>query len=353
MSSLSKTTSTMASKFMFSLSPRVTGEWMASHAKHITIDDCGVEKCAKFLLDRILSGKIRLESLFQKDGIHRKAVDDENFGANYVFFISTLNFSFWTPEEGPKWQVEYNGSLHTGYMGLVAAVNKALDNGVNLTDPHYYADITEDKLNRFLMGEGSIPCALVGERVRCLREVADVLKSKFSGSVPVMIKKAENSADRLLDIVTDNFPCFRDNAMMGEGQTRVSFHKRAQIFIADLWGMNEGKGIGRFEDIEALTMFADYRVPQSLQYFGALKYSDELLSELRKNEVMASGCQFEVEIRGCSIRAVDLVVKKIKTMDADCKVNAVLVDYFLWGFRRELAEEMKKFPFHKTRSVFY
>ena len=122
-------------------------------------------------------------------------------------------------------------------------------------------------------------------------------------------------------------------------------------------------------------MFADYRVPQSLQYFGALKYSDvsspplvdtficvivgflmlfqELLSELRKNEVMASGCQFEVEIRGCSIRAVDLVVKKIKTMDADCKVNAVLVDYFLWGFRRELAEEMKKFPFHKTRSVFY
>ena len=79
----------------------------------------------------------------------------------------------------------------------------------------------------------------------------------------------------------------------------------------------------------------------------------ELLTELRKNEVMASGCQFEVEIRGCSIRAVDLVVEKVKTLDADCKVNAVLVDYFLWGFRRERAEEMVKFPFHKTRSVFY
>ena len=77
------------------------------------------------------------------------------------------------------------------------------------------------------------------------------------------------------------------------------------------------------------------------------------MSELRKNEVMASGCQIEAEIRGCSIRAVDLVVDKVKMMDADCKVNAVLVDYFLWGFRRELAEEMKKFPFHKTRSVFY
>ena len=74
---------------------------------------------------------------------------------------------------------------------------------------------------------------------------------------------------------------------------------------------------------------------------------------MRKNEVMASGCNFEVEIRGCSIHAVDLVVEKVKKLDADCKVNAVLVDYFLWGFRRERAEEMEKFPFHKTRSVFY
>ena len=90
-----------------SLSPRSSGEWIASNAKHISIEDPGIEKCAKFLLDRIQSGKIQLESLFQKDGIHKKAIDDEDFGANYVFFISTLNFSFWTPEEGPKWQVEY------------------------------------------------------------------------------------------------------------------------------------------------------------------------------------------------------------------------------------------------------
>ena len=165
----------------------------------------------------------------------------------------------------------FQGSLHTGYMGLVAAVNKALDNGINLTDPQFYGNITEDNLNKLLMGEGGVPCALVGERARCLREVSDVLKSWFNGSVTEMIKKAENSAERLLQLVTGKFPCFCDSAVLFG---RVSFHKRAQIFIADLWGMNEGKGIGRFDDIEVLTMFADYRVPQSLQYFGALKYSD-------------------------------------------------------------------------------
>ena len=165
----------------------------------------------------------------------------------------------------------FQGSLHTGYMGLVAAVNKALDSGINLTDPQFYGNITEDQLNKLLMGEGGVPCALVGERARCLREVSDVLKSWFNGSVTEMIKKAENSAERLLQLVTGKFPCFCDSAVLFG---RVSFHKRAQIFIADLWGMNEGKGIVRFDDIEVLTMFADYRVPQSLQYFGALKYSD-------------------------------------------------------------------------------
>ena len=159
-------------------------------------------------------------------------------------------------------------------MGLVAAVNKALDSGINLTDPQFYGNITEDQLNKLLMGEGGVPCALVGERARCLREVSDVLKSWFNGSVTEMIKKAENSAERLLQLVTGKFPCFCDSVVMEDERTRLSFHKRAQIFIADLWGMNEGKGIGRFDDIEALTMFADYRVPQSLQYFGALKYSD-------------------------------------------------------------------------------
>ena len=160
-------------------------------------------------------------------------------------------------------------------MGLLAAVNKALDNGINITDPEYYADMTEEKLNSLLMGEDGVPCTSVGERVRCLREVASVLKSEYGSSVSAMIKSAEHSAEKLLDIMTVKFPCFCDGATVGEaGGTRVSFHKRAQFFIADLWGLNRGNGIGHFEDIEALTLFADYRVPQSLQYFGVLKYSD-------------------------------------------------------------------------------
>lgn len=39
----------------------------------------------------------------------------------------------------------------------------------------------------------------------------------------------------------------------------VTFYKRAQILIADLWLAFKGKSYGHFEDIDSLTAFADYR----------------------------------------------------------------------------------------------
>lgn len=38
------------------------------------------------------------------------------------------------------------------------------------------------------------------------------------------------------------------------------FYKRAQIFVGDVYGALQGKGLGAFNDIHELTMFADYRV---------------------------------------------------------------------------------------------
>lgn len=62
--------------------------------------------------------------------------------------------------------------------------------------------------------------------------------------------------------------------------TRVSFYKRAQILVADLWGLMEARGEGDVISIDWLTMFADYRVPQALVYLGVLRYSDALLRAL-------------------------------------------------------------------------
>ena len=69
---------------------------------------------------------------------------------------------------------------------------------------------------------------------------------------------------------------------------------------------------------------------------------------------LESGDPREVEIRGCSIEAVERIVEIVnKNLDNDRKVNAIQMDNFLWGFRREKAEEMKAYPYHRVRSIFY
>lgn len=62
---------------------------------------------------------------------------------------------------------------------------------------------------------------------------------------------------------------------------RICFYKRAQILVADFWGMMEARGERSITNIDWLTMFADYRVPQALVYLGVLRYSDSLLQALK------------------------------------------------------------------------
>lgn len=82
-------------------------------------------------------------------------------------------------------------------------------------------------------------------------------------------------------------------------------YKRAQIFAADLWGAFKGKGYGEFHDIDSVTMFADYIVPAVLQRLGVLKYSANLSSKIEANGEISSGSEEEIELRACSIYAVE------------------------------------------------
>ena len=61
---------------------------------------------------------------------------------------------------------------------------------------------------------------------------------------------------------------------------QVLFYKRAQIFVADVFGAFQGQDLGRFSDIQELTMFADYRVPVVLRLKGILEYSTPLATKV-------------------------------------------------------------------------
>lgn len=291
---------------------------------------------------------------FSQHAFHPKSTDPT--ASNWVFLIDTLNFCFWTPGNDTKWKVD--GS--TGYFALCAAIKRAIDGNMDITNPKVYSQITLSQLEAILEGDddGMTKCPLLAERVECLHQVGALLLEKYDGNFENCVKAAGGSAKRLLAQVVDDFPCYRDEATFaGE---RVSIYKRAQILIGDLWSCYRGQGLGHFDDIDEVTMFADYRVPQVLVHFGCLEYSNELLSILKQDRLMDNGCAEEVEIRGASIHAVELlkneVLKELELNHPEisrANVNSVLLDHFLWDYRRRFAKELEHIPFHKTISVYY
>jgi Potential Queuosine, Q, salvage protein family len=60
--------------------------------------------------------------------LHPKAKNEDTI--NLIFTIDLLNFSFWS-ESGPdqRYAVRYKGKNWTGYWSLVAALQRALDEG--------------------------------------------------------------------------------------------------------------------------------------------------------------------------------------------------------------------------------
>lgn len=334
------------------LLPRAAGEFIVNHAKHLKINNAGIDKLFRAVLEGLMTKEISVDNFSQHE-FHPKPSDPNCL--NWMFLIDTLNFCFWTPGDATKWKVQGQ----TGYFALCAAINRAMKAGEDITNPKFYGKLNEEDLERILMSDdGQTKAPLIENRVKCLKEVSEKLLQKYNGNFENCIKQCEKSAQKLLQLIVEEFPCFRDEAVF-EGE-RVGIYKRAQILIGDIWACFRGQGLGEFTDINTITMFADYRVPQVLVHFSALEYGDELMKSLQCNEILENGSAKEVEIRGASIYIVeelkDRVLAHIREQKLNIStqnVNSVLLDHFLWDYRRRHADELEYIPFHKTYSVYY
>lgn len=217
---------------------RSTTEWVMSQAKHVTIDDAALQKEA----DKLLA----LPPLKSKWGdypthFYREGSD---LMAQYVLVMDSLNFCFW-----PNKNIEYDN--------LAGPLRDVITKDEHAFDGSRLANISKEELVSWL-GD-SFP--LLDERLRLLREVGAALATHFDGKASNLIKSANGSAAKLVELMTAHFPGFRDHSVYRGRQ--VFLYKRVQIFVGDVWGAYEGKGLGKFYDIGELTMFPDY----SMCYF--------------------------------------------------------------------------------------
>lgn len=180
-----------------------------------------------------------------------------------------------------------------------------------------------------------------------------------------------------MNTLSRDFRCFRDEHFYKGRAKPVRFLKRAQIFVADLWACFDGQSYGDFWDIDKITMFADYRIPQILISLNALYCSPTVAAAIKDKQLLESGSSWEMQLRGehtlrntldlsdkianivvmqiaCSIWCVELIKREIKRNHPDAHVNAILIDFFLYDKMKELEEAGEEaIPHHRTRSIWY
>ncbi len=238
---------------------------VVERAGSVRIDLAGVEDLARRITNREFSPP-EWES-----GLHWSGKPEET--ANFILVLDALNFCFWGE---PRWVVTFEGQRYNGYWALAAALTRAMRQGIPLIDAEYLAQISEQQVATILAGEGTIP--LLPERVANLREVGRILLSSHQGQFARLITDCAGNAIELVRRVVADFPSFNDVATFDGREVR--FYKRAQILASDLAGAFGGQGLGSFDDLDRLTAFADYKVPQVLHQLGVLHYDVTLTNTL-------------------------------------------------------------------------
>jgi hypothetical protein len=263
----------------------------------------------------------------------------------YLLVLDTINFCFWAPSGEARWEIEHGSDRLSGYFGLAVSLKQAVESGVPITKADYLSGLTMDHLSRILGGEGKLP--LMTERLENLRELGHVLQTEFTGDALNLVEAANGSALSLVRLLAEKLRSFQDVAEF-QGH-EVFLYKRGQLFAADLNGAFSGKGVGHFHDIDKLTAFADYKLPQVLRHLGIFRYAPSLASTVDQGVYLEPGSPGEVEIRANTIWAVELIRRELSSLGKPLK--AFEIDWILWNLGQK--GEFREKPYHRTLSIFY
>lgn len=317
---------------------RASAARVARDARFVRIDDAALEAFAGELASRAWPAP-------ELDPAHHSLGDEETTAA-FVVALDAINFgSGWFPHlrkrDGRSGYLTIAAALREHFEAkgaLDAARLRSLDRG----------DVAE------MLGQSDADAdaqELMALFARALRDLGDWVAEQGGGSFAAAVARADRRAATLATNLAA-MPLYRDvsryEARSGEAFD-VPLYKRAQITASDLAIAFEGRGLGAFEDIDELTMFADNLVPHVLRCRGVLVYEPSLARHIDAERTLEAGSPEEVEIRAVGLHAVEVLVGAIRARGRSATARAL--DTLLWTSGQDPA--IKSRPRHRARSVFY
>lgn len=260
-----------------------------------------------------------------------------------TFLFNTMNFCFWAKAGEEKWAIKDDNL--DGAIALFRALENELVNDPNFLDAEALANMPIKTLGKIL--EGNVVIPLLSERLNNIRNFGKVVEQKYGSSITSLLDVANYDAYKLVELLVDNFPCFDDTSTVNG--TIVAFYKRAQLnskMIHDILLSFGEKGL---TNVDKLTAFADYKVPQILRNMGVLVYTDSLASKVDAMELIEANSYEEVEIRASAIWAVEYMKEALKQQFPF--VTSSHIDSMLWNKSQGVAKGKK--PYHRTLTPAY
>lgn len=261
----------------------------------------------------------------------------------YYFFVDSINFCFWNNRGADKWEFYDGKKWLDGYYAFSYAIKKAFLENSRLLNAKYLSEISYTEFRKIFQGKGKL--LLLTQRHKIILENFKILHKEFKGSAFEIIKKTGGDANKIVELLLGQFPTFRDEVSY-KGK-KVYFWKRVQIFVNDV-DFALGKNSKLVKNLDDLTIFADYKIPQLLESYGVLNYLLLLKQRIQKYELIEKGSSEEIEIRANTIYACELIRKELIKMGR--KINSNELDWLLWVLSKKTNF---KNPYHKTLTIFY
>lgn len=314
-----------------------TSRYVAERSRYVYIDGKALHDFCNWLIQETVK-------VPPWDSAHHYSSGREDTVA-YFLVLDSINFCFWPAEGKKRWEIRYKSGSLSGYNAMAFRLKNAMESGIPIADARFLAGMSLDEFMKILGGSGELQ--LLGERVEILHQLGQTLLLKYGGMPHLLVESAGKSAVRLVRLLIKDFSSFRDMAEYDE--KTIYFYKRAQIFAADLHGAFGGKSWGQFLDMDMLTAFADYKLPQVLRQLGVINYTDSLSEKINNRMHLEPGSPEEVEIRANTVLAVEQIKNQLRVLGQD--LRSFEIDWLLWNMGQD--DTFREKPYHLTVSTYY
>lgn len=266
-----------------------------------------------------------LEALDEEPGSHG---GDPEAAAAFAICMNAINFgSGWWPTIRKRPGHSGYGTMAAGIEDRFAASGPWRAEQLVALDPAGVAAVLRQDPGHPLMAQFAA----------ALRDVGANLLRDYGGRY-LGVAKATGSLPDLAGVLA-TWDAFADVSLY-EGR-RVPFYKRAQLAAADL----HRAGVAPLPGLERLTAFADNLVPHVLRVDGVLQLDPALTAKLEAEELLDHGSPEEVELRACSVHAIELLAAAHDTL------TPAGIDSALWNRGRD--RRYKSIPRPRSRNTAY